>query len=55
MNLATFNYFDWTLMALVVFSMLLAFRRGLVRAIFSLLGFIAGFQVATWFYKDVGQ
>jgi membrane protein required for colicin V production len=55
MNLATFNYFDWTLMTLVVLSMLLAFRRGLVRAIFSLLGFIAGFQVATWFYKEVGQ
>jgi len=53
MNLATFNYFDWALVAIVVVSMVLAFRRGLVRAIFALLGFIGGFLMATWFYTDV--
>lgn len=55
MSLANFNAFDWTLVAIVVLSMALAFRRGLVRAIFALLGFIGGFLVATWFYTDVGQ
>jgi membrane protein required for colicin V production len=55
MNVQAFNYFDWCLVGLVVISMLLAFRRGLVRAIFSLIGFIGGFQMATWFYTDVGQ
>ena len=55
MRFADFNYFDWALIAIVAISMLLAFRRGLVRAIFALLGFIAGFQMAAWFYTDVGE
>lgn len=55
MRFGDFNYFDWVLVAIVVISMLLAFRRGLVRAIFALLGFIAGFQMAAWFYTDVGD
>ena len=55
MTPAQFNYFDWTLVAIVIISMVLAFRRGLVRAIFALLGFIAGFQMATWFYMNVGE
>lgn len=55
MRLADFNYFDWTLVAIVAVSMVLAFRRGLIRAIFALLGFIAGFQMATWFYTDAGE
>ncbi|HEX3569954.1 MAG TPA: CvpA family protein [Acidobacteriaceae bacterium] len=55
MRLEDFNYFDWTLVAIVIVSMGLAFRRGLVRAIFGLLGFIGGFLMATWFYTDVGE
>ena len=55
MRFGDFNYFDWVLVVIVVISMLLAFRRGLVRAIFALLGFIAGFQMAAWFYMDVGE
>jgi membrane protein required for colicin V production len=55
MSIEGFNYFDWILVAIVVISMLLAFRRGLVRAIFSLIGFVGGFQMATWCYTDVGQ
>ena len=55
MRFGDFNYFDWILVAIVVISMLLAFRRGLVRAIFALLGFLAGFQMAAWFYTDVGE
>jgi membrane protein required for colicin V production len=55
MRFADFNYFDWILIAVVMMSMVLAFRRGLIRAIFALLGFIAGFQMAAWFYTDVGE
>jgi len=55
MKLADLNYFDWTLLATVGISMVLAFRRGLVRAIFALLGFIGGFQMAAWFYTNVGE
>jgi membrane protein required for colicin V production len=55
MKFADFNYFDWILIVIVVVSMILAFRRGLVRAIFALMGFIAGFLMATWFYRTVGE
>jgi membrane protein required for colicin V production len=55
MRLADLNYFDWVLIAIVFISMALAFRRGLVRAIFALLGFVGGFQTAAWTYRYVGE
>jgi membrane protein required for colicin V production len=55
MKAAQFNYFDWALVTIVGISMVMAFHRGLVRAIFALFGFIGGFQMATWFYTDVGE
>jgi membrane protein required for colicin V production len=55
MRLADFNAFDWLLILIVAYSMVGAFRRGLVRAIFGLLGFIGGFQVATWSYTTVAE
>jgi membrane protein required for colicin V production len=55
MRVADFNYFDWFLIVVVGFSMVMAFRRGLVRAIFGLLGFIGGFQLAAWNYELIGD
>ena len=55
MRVADFNYFDWFLVLIVAFSMVMAFRIGLVRAIFGLLGIIAGFQMAAWNYRTVGD
>ena len=55
MRIADFNYFDWFLILMTAFSMFMAFRKGLVRAIFGLLGLVAGFQFATWYYADVGE
>lgn len=55
MNISDFNFFDWFLVVLVGFSMVMAFRRGLVRAIFGLMGFIGGFLLATWNYAMVGD
>jgi len=55
MRIADFNYFDWFLVLIVAFSMVMAFRRGLVRAIFGLLGIIAGCQLAAWNYRMVGD
>jgi membrane protein required for colicin V production len=55
MKLSDFNFFDWFLIVIVLFSMVMAFRRGLVRAIFGLLGFIGGFQLAAWNYATVGD
>ena len=46
MRLADFNWFDWVLVAVTIFSMAMAFRRGLVRAICGLFGFVAGFLAA---------
>src|SRR5260370_31996897 len=55
MKLSDFNFFDWFLIAIVLFSMLMAFRNGLVRAIFGLVGLIGGFQLAAWNYAMVGD
>ena len=55
MTISDFNYFDWILIAITAVSMILAFRRGLVRAIFALMGFIGGFQVAAWTYRIVAD
>jgi membrane protein required for colicin V production len=53
--MADWNGFDWLLISLVAFSVFMAFWRGLVRAIFGLVGFIGGFQMATWNYTKVGD
>jgi membrane protein required for colicin V production len=55
MRVADFNFFDWFLILITAFSMIMAFRTGLVRAIFGLLGLIAGFQLAAWYYADVSE
>lgn len=55
MTISDFNGFDWFLILIVAFSMVMAFRRGLVRAIFGLIGFIGGFQLAAWNYSMVGD
>lgn len=49
------NAFDWFLVAIVVVSMVLAFRSGLVRAALGLMGLIGGFQIASWWYAEVGD
>jgi membrane protein required for colicin V production len=55
MRVADFNFFDWLLLSILGFSMFMAFRRGLIRAIFGLLGFVGGFQLATWSYETLGD
>ena len=55
MDLTTFNWFDWVLIVVVLVSMVLAFRRGLVRAIFGMLGFVGGFLLAAQWYETVGD
>lgn len=55
MSLADFNWFDWALLLVVMLSMLFAFRRGLVRAIFGMLGFVGGFLLAAQTYSQVGE
>ena len=55
MDLTTFNWFDWVLVAMVLFSMVMAFRRGFIRALFGMLGFIGGFLLAAQYYTVVGD
>jgi len=49
------NAFDWALVAVVVLSIFFAFRTGLVRAALGLMGLIGGFQIASWWYTQVGD
>jgi membrane protein required for colicin V production len=44
------NLFDWLLIAVLVYSAVQAFMRGLVREIFSLAGLVAGVLIASWNY-----
>jgi len=55
MNYTQWNGFDWALVLLVVASMVIAFRSGLVRSALGLMGLIAGFQIASWWYIPVGE
>ena len=45
--------FDWILAALLVISTVMAFVRGVIREIFSLVGWIAGLLLASWYYARV--
>lgn len=42
---------DWLIGAIIVFSTLAGLMRGLLRAVCSLIGLIAGFLIAAWNYK----
>ena len=55
MNYTQWNAFDWALALMVLVSMVVAFRSGLVRAALGLMGLIAGFQLASWWYVPVGD
>jgi len=47
------NLFDWILAAILAYSTVQAFMRGLVREIFSLVGLVAGVLLASWNYERV--
>ena len=55
MNYAQWNAFDWLLIIITVASAVMAFRSGLVRAALGLMGLILGFQLASWWYTEVGD
>jgi membrane protein required for colicin V production len=54
-NVADWNALDWTLIAVLLLSTWRAWVRGLVQALFGLLGFVGGFQLASWNYTAVGD
>jgi len=54
-DLSTLNPFDWFLIAVVVYSTVIAFIRGFFREIFSLVGLVAGILLASWNYELVAD
>ena len=55
LTLASLSTFDWFLVGLVVLSAALAFRRGMIRVLFSLAGVAAGMLLAGWYYVWAAQ
>ncbi|CAN5485356.1 hypothetical protein BH10ACI4_BH10ACI4_09260 [soil metagenome] len=45
------NGFDWLLIAILAYSTITAFLRGIVLELFSLLGLVAGILIASWEYQ----
>ena len=54
-NPQTFNAFDWLLLAVLLWSTIIAFLRGIIRVLFSFVGLIAGIVLASWFYPNLAQ
>ncbi len=54
-NPAEWSGLDWILLAIVAFSTVRAVMRGLISALFGLLGVVGGFQLASWNYVGVGN
>src|SRR5882757_5383361 len=52
-TLLNLNLFDWLLIAIVVYSTITAFLRGIVLELFALGGLIAGILIAGWNYQHL--
>jgi membrane protein required for colicin V production len=48
------NPLDWLLVLFVLYSIVRAAMRGLVRELFALTGLVVGFVLACWYYQPVG-
>jgi membrane protein required for colicin V production len=47
------NLFDWFLIALLAYSTVMAFLRGIILELFTLAGLIAGILLASWNYRSI--
>ena len=54
-DLTSLNVFDWFLVAVVLYSTVVAFVRGFFREVFSLVGLVAGILLASWNYAILGD
>ncbi len=54
-TISSFTAFDWLLVAVVLVSAAMAFRRGIIRVLFSLAGLIVGILVASWNYLSLAE
>jgi membrane protein required for colicin V production len=55
MRLVEWNGLDWLLAGILLFSIVAGLRRGLVRAVLGLAGFVGGFLLASWKYVQVAD
>ena len=55
MRLSDWNAFDWLLISILLISMGVAFRRGIVRTLFGLVGFFGGLMIASSYYTALGD
>jgi membrane protein required for colicin V production len=49
------NLFDWFLIAILAYSTIMAFIRGIILELFSIGGLIAGILIASWNYNHVAE
>jgi membrane protein required for colicin V production len=54
-TLSSLTTFDWFLVVVILVSTLAAFRRGLIKVLFSLAGVTAGILLASWNYHHVAE
>ncbi len=54
-ELSSLNPFDWFLIAVIAYSTVVAFMRGIFREVFSLVGLVAGILLASWNYPLLGD
>jgi membrane protein required for colicin V production len=54
-NSGDWNGLDWALAGIVALSTVRAFMGGLIQALFGLLGFVGGFELASWNYVAAGD
>ena len=54
-TLASLTSFDWFLIAVLAISTFAAFRRGIIKVLFSLAGLVVGILVASWNYLALAQ
>jgi membrane protein required for colicin V production len=55
LQISSLTSFDWSLVALIAISVVLAYRRGLLKVLFSLGGLVAGILVASWNYEQAAK
>jgi membrane protein required for colicin V production len=49
------NFFDWFLVAILAWSTIMAFLRGIIVELFSLGGLVAGILIASWNYNQIAN
>jgi membrane protein required for colicin V production len=49
------NLFDWFLLAILVWSIIMAFMRGIILELFSIGGLITGILIASWNYTHIAE